>query len=233
MTSAGGWSHYREGVPCVETIKLVDKMWRREGKKDAMLLGMMKKMELLMNYVKGFHAMNSHAIHDYDDGYYGNQAPIVANNMAPMKDIVDNDVLEWEIQEEAIEELIVDVFLNGEELEEIHHLHKEPAKDMLTHLCLKVDVLETEVTTLKQEVATLTAPTSQLTPCGHEVVPPQVKAPRSPRDDWWVSYHSESDIISDEEAYHSPASPPPIRSVYDVNPSWTLGRVATTSYHEL
>ncbi|MCD9645674.1 hypothetical protein HAX54_034740 [Datura stramonium] len=190
MTSVGGWSHYPEGVPCVDTIKLVDKIWRREGKKDAILLVVMKQMELLTNYVKGFHAKNSHAIHDYDDGYYGNQcwnnvqfvdtssqestevlpphmestievvlekvlateegvqdlrsklldltttvknhdviiqhseeqmnelashmvAPTTTNNTAPRKDIVDNDVLEWEIEEEAIEELIVDVFLKG------------------------------------------------------------------------------------------------------------------------
>ncbi|MCD9639463.1 hypothetical protein HAX54_024032, partial [Datura stramonium] len=65
----------------------------------------------------------------------------------------------------------------------------QPAKDKLTHLCSKVDVLESEVTTLQQEVATLTAPTNQPTPCGLEVVPPQVEANRSPLDDWWVGYH--------------------------------------------
>ncbi|MCD9558998.1 hypothetical protein HAX54_016712, partial [Datura stramonium] len=168
MTNVRGWSHYPEGLPFVETIKLVDKMWRREGKKDAMLLVMMKQMELLTNYVKDFHAKNSHAIHDYDDGYYGNQgwknvwlidtssqertdvpphiestfevvlekermnelashmaAPTAAYNTSARKDMMDNDVLEWEIEEEAIEELIVDVFLKGEKLKEIHHVHKE------------------------------------------------------------------------------------------------------------
>ncbi|MCD9644128.1 hypothetical protein HAX54_032112 [Datura stramonium] len=83
------------------------------------------------------------------------------------------------------------------------------------------------------EVATLTAPTNQPTPCGPEVVPPQVEAPRSPPDDWWVGYHSDADIISDEKDYHNTAPPPPMHSMYDVNPSWAMGGVATTSYHEL
>ncbi|MCE3216161.1 hypothetical protein HAX54_005154 [Datura stramonium] len=167
-----------------------------------MLLVMMKQMEMLTSYVKGFHAKNSHVVQDYDDGYYGNQGsnnvqfvdtnsqgstevlpphmestlevvlekvlvteegvqdlrsklldlttmvksheviiqqlqermnelafqmatPIAAINTAPRKDIMDDDVLEWEMEEEAIEELIVDVFLKGEELEEIHHVYKE------------------------------------------------------------------------------------------------------------
>ncbi|MCE0481262.1 hypothetical protein HAX54_038879, partial [Datura stramonium] len=51
--------------------------------------------------------------------------PIEANNTAPRKDIMDDDVLEWEMEEEAMEDLIVDVFMKGEELEEIHHVHKE------------------------------------------------------------------------------------------------------------
>ncbi|MCD7470785.1 hypothetical protein HAX54_010901 [Datura stramonium] len=83
-------------------------MWCREEKKDTMLLVVMKQMELLTSYVKGFHAKNSHVVLDYDDGYYGNQA---ANNTAPRKDIMDDDVLEWEMEEEPIEELIVNVFL--------------------------------------------------------------------------------------------------------------------------
>ncbi|MCD9639010.1 hypothetical protein HAX54_023247, partial [Datura stramonium] len=58
------------GVPCMDTIKLVDKMWRREGKKDAKLLVMMKQMELLTNYMKGFHARYNH---EYEYVYYGNQ----------------------------------------------------------------------------------------------------------------------------------------------------------------
>ncbi|MCD9645107.1 hypothetical protein HAX54_033783 [Datura stramonium] len=72
MLSFGEKSHYPKGLPCLETIKLVDKMWHREEKKDAMLLVMMKKMEQLTSYVKGFHAKNRHVIQDYDDDYYGN-----------------------------------------------------------------------------------------------------------------------------------------------------------------
>ncbi|MCD7458641.1 hypothetical protein HAX54_038791 [Datura stramonium] len=89
-------------------------MWRRVEKKDAMLLVMMKQMELLTSYVKGFHAKNSHAVQDCDDSYYRNQ--VEANNTAPSKEIMDDDVSEWEMEEEAIEELIVDVFLKGKEL---------------------------------------------------------------------------------------------------------------------
>ncbi|MCD7453985.1 hypothetical protein HAX54_023052 [Datura stramonium] len=125
-------------------------MWPREEKKNAMLLIMMKQMELLTRYVKGFHAKNSHAIQNYDDGYYGNQGwnkvqfvdtssqgsteeglnevafqmvtPMVANNTIQRKYILDDDVLEWEMEEEAIKELIVNVFLKGEEIEEIYHV---------------------------------------------------------------------------------------------------------------
>ncbi|MCD7456766.1 hypothetical protein HAX54_033004 [Datura stramonium] len=363
MPGVGEWSHYPKGLPCVETINLVDKMWRREEKKDTMLLVMMKQMELLMSYVKGFRAKKSHAFQDYDDGNYGNQGwnsvqfvdtnnqgrtevlpphmestlnvvlekvlateegvqdlrsklldlttkvkshkvifqqleermnelavqmvtPIATNNTAPGKEIMDDDVLEWEMEEEAIEELIVDVFLKGEELEKIHHVHKEiekeapmikrarytgnmtppspmaslciatapanatkaipsmiqstfkkalqPAKDKLTHLCSKVDVLESEVIALQQEVATLTAPNNQLTHCGPEVVPPQVEAPRIPLDDWWLGYHNNVNIVSDEEEdYQRPPPLPQMQSVYDVDPSWAPGGVATTSYHEL
>ncbi|MCD9641421.1 hypothetical protein HAX54_027598 [Datura stramonium] len=56
------------------------------------------------------------------------ETPIAANNTTQRKDIMDDDVLEWEMQEEAIEELIVDVFLKGEELEEIHYVYKEVKK---------------------------------------------------------------------------------------------------------
>ncbi|MCD7458640.1 hypothetical protein HAX54_038790 [Datura stramonium] len=76
-----------------------------------------------------------------------------------------------------------------------------------------------------QEVAKHTAPTNQPKPCGPKVVPPQVEAPRSPPDDWWVGYHNNADIMSDEEEdYHSPPPPPKMHSVYDVDPSWALGR---------
>ncbi|MCE3051746.1 hypothetical protein HAX54_050696, partial [Datura stramonium] len=73
MTRVGEWSHYSKGLPCVETIKLVYKIWCREEKKDGMLLVMMKQMELLTSYKKGLHDKNGHAIQDYDDGYYDNQ----------------------------------------------------------------------------------------------------------------------------------------------------------------
>ncbi|MCD9645108.1 hypothetical protein HAX54_033784 [Datura stramonium] len=85
-----------------------------------------------------------------------------------------------------------------------------------------------------QEVAILTVSTNQLTPFGPVVVPPQVEAPRSPLDDLWVGYHSNADIMCDEEEdYHNLPPPPQMHSVYDVNPSWDSGGVATTSYHEL
>ncbi|MCD7469291.1 hypothetical protein HAX54_008222 [Datura stramonium] len=71
-------------------------------------------------------------------------------------------------------------------------------KDNLTHLCSKVDVLESGATTCRS-------------------------TQKSP-DDWWVGDHSDSDIISNEEnAYHNPPLPPPMHSVYDVNPSWAPG----------
>ncbi|MCD7462348.1 hypothetical protein HAX54_048306 [Datura stramonium] len=73
MLSGGEWSHYPKGLPCVETLKLVDKIWCREHKKDTMLLVTMKQMELLMSYVKGFLAKNCHVVQNYDDGYYGIQ----------------------------------------------------------------------------------------------------------------------------------------------------------------
>ncbi|MCD7453974.1 hypothetical protein HAX54_022892, partial [Datura stramonium] len=59
-----------------------------------------------------------------------------------------------------------------------------PAKDKFASLCSTIDVLESEVRTLKQEVAALTAPpsTSQPNPFESEVVP---EAPRSSPDDWW------------------------------------------------
>ncbi|MCE0482456.1 hypothetical protein HAX54_041252 [Datura stramonium] len=72
MSSFGGWSQDPEGMPCAETIKLVDKMWRREGKKDAMLLVMMKQMELLKNYMKGFHARYHQDNYGYEYAYNGN-----------------------------------------------------------------------------------------------------------------------------------------------------------------
>ncbi|MCD7469064.1 hypothetical protein HAX54_007699 [Datura stramonium] len=71
-------------------------------------------------------------------------------------------------------------------------------------------------------------------PCDPEAVPPQVKAPKSPLDDWWMGYHNVGDIMYDEEEiHHSPPPPPQMHLVYDVDPSWAPGGVATTSYHEL
>ncbi|MCD9638710.1 hypothetical protein HAX54_022847 [Datura stramonium] len=90
----------------------------------------------------------------------------------------------------------------------------QPAKDKLASLCSTVDVLESKPTN----------------PCEPEVVP---EAPRSPADDWWVGNKSESKLVSDEEPYHSLPPPPPMRSMYDVDISWTPGGVATMSYHEL
>ncbi|MCD9639940.1 hypothetical protein HAX54_024933, partial [Datura stramonium] len=78
----------------------------------------------------------------------------------------------------------------------------QPAKDKLTHLCLKVDVLESEVTTLQQEVAIFTAHTDQPMPYDPEAIPPQVEASRSPPDDWWVGDHNNADIMSEEEELH-------------------------------
>ncbi|MCD7471675.1 hypothetical protein HAX54_012286 [Datura stramonium] len=47
-----------------------------------MLLVMMKQMEMLTSYVKGFHAKNSHVVQDYDDGYYGNQGSNNVSNLS-------------------------------------------------------------------------------------------------------------------------------------------------------
>ncbi|MCD9641384.1 hypothetical protein HAX54_027551 [Datura stramonium] len=60
-----------------------------------------------------------------------------------------------------------------------------PTKDKLASLCSTVDVLESKVGALKQEVASLTTPpsTSQPNLCEPEAVP---EAPRSPLDDWWI-----------------------------------------------
>ncbi|MCE0481154.1 hypothetical protein HAX54_038638 [Datura stramonium] len=100
----------------------------------------------------------------------------------------------------------------------------QSARDKLTHLCSKVDVLESEVTILQQEVTTFTAHTDQSMPCDPEVVPPQVEAPISPPDDCWVGYHNNANIMSEEEElHHSPPPPPQMHLVYDVDPSWARG----------
>ncbi|MCE3052015.1 hypothetical protein HAX54_051414, partial [Datura stramonium] len=66
----------------------------------------------------------------------------------------------------------------------------QPAKDKLASLCSTVEVLESEVGTLRKEVVALSAPpsTDHPTPCEPAMMPAQPKAPRSPPDDWWVGY---------------------------------------------
>ncbi|MCD7448536.1 hypothetical protein HAX54_043811, partial [Datura stramonium] len=45
----------------------------------------------------------------------------------------------WEMEEEAIEDLIIDVFLKDEELKEIHQVHKEASfTDLHKHISLKL-----------------------------------------------------------------------------------------------
>ncbi|MCD9638308.1 hypothetical protein HAX54_022183 [Datura stramonium] len=111
--------------------QVIDKMWHREGKKDAMLLVMMKQMELLTNYMKGFHARCNQENHEYDYAYYGNQGwnnarsvdtSSQGSNESIPPHIEKNDIFEWEIEEEVVGELIADVFFKGEELEEVHHV---------------------------------------------------------------------------------------------------------------
>ncbi|MCE3050609.1 hypothetical protein HAX54_047666, partial [Datura stramonium] len=110
----------------------------------------------------------------------------------------------------------------------------QPAKDKLTSLCSTVEVLESEVGTFRKEVSALSAPpsTGHPTPREPAAMPMHPEAPRSPPDDW-LGHDRDSEIVSDEETYHSRPSPPTIRSVYDVDPSWAPGIVATMSYHEL
>ncbi|MCD9646592.1 hypothetical protein HAX54_036573 [Datura stramonium] len=176
MPSFGEWSHYPNGLPCVETIKLVDKMWHTE-EKDTMLLVMMKQMELLTSWKNvQFVDINNQGntevlpsvmestlkvvlekvlateegvqdlrsilldltttikIHEVviqqleermNKLAFQMATPIATNNASPRKNIMDDDDLEWEMEEEAIEVLIVDVSLKGEELNEIHHVYKE------------------------------------------------------------------------------------------------------------
>ncbi|MCD9639906.1 hypothetical protein HAX54_024859 [Datura stramonium] len=105
----------------------------------------------------------------------------------------------------------------------------QPAKDKLTHLCSKVDILESEMTILQQEVATLTAPTNQPTPCVPEAVPPQVKAPRVPQmiGGWDTTVMRILCLMKRTTTANL------LRLkyvVYEVNPSWALRGVATTSY---
>ncbi|MCD9643760.1 hypothetical protein HAX54_031431 [Datura stramonium] len=97
----------------------------------------------------------------------------------------------------------------------------QPAKDKLKSLCSTVEVLDSEVITLRKEVSALGEPPCTSNPNTPEpaAVSVQPKAPRSPPDDWWVEYDSTLEIVSDEELYHSRPTPPPMLSVYDVDPS--------------
>ncbi|MCD9644321.1 hypothetical protein HAX54_032506, partial [Datura stramonium] len=64
----------------------------------------------------------------------------------------------------------------------------QPARDKLKSLCCIVEVLESEVSTLRKEVAALSGPLSTSNPKPPEpiVVFAQPEAPRGPQDDWWV-----------------------------------------------
>ncbi|MCD7472105.1 hypothetical protein HAX54_013044, partial [Datura stramonium] len=44
-------------------------------------------------------------------------AQTTETNMSPTQEIVENDIFEWEMEEEVVGELIVDVFLKGEKFE--------------------------------------------------------------------------------------------------------------------
>ncbi|MCD9638959.1 hypothetical protein HAX54_023182 [Datura stramonium] len=99
-------------------------------------------------------------------------------------------------------------FLNIEQRAKMHEnqgtLKKalQPAKDKLAILCSTVDVLECKVGTLKRDVVALTAPSSiaQPNPCEPKPVP---EAPRSPPDNWWAGYDSESEQVLDEEPHYN------------------------------
>ncbi|MCD7457776.1 hypothetical protein HAX54_036154 [Datura stramonium] len=111
----------------------------------------------------------------------------------------------------------------------------QPAKDKLKSLCSTFEFLESEVISLRREVAAINEPpsTSNSNPPEPATMPVQLEEPRSPPEDWWVGYDSMSGIVSDKELYHSRPPPPLMLSVYDVNPPWPPGGVITTSYHEL
>ncbi|MCD7464924.1 hypothetical protein HAX54_000212 [Datura stramonium] len=72
--------------------------------------------------------------------------------------------------------------------------------DSLTSLYSIVDVLESKVGTLKQEVVALTAPpsTSQPNPCEHGGAP-SLKHLEVTSYDWSMGYESDSKLVFDEE----------------------------------
>ncbi|MCE3049846.1 hypothetical protein HAX54_045927 [Datura stramonium] len=85
-----------------------------------------------------------------------------------------------------------------------------PTIDKLRGLCATVEVLETEVITLRKDMATLTRPppARKPTPLEPAAVTSQPEAPKSLPDDWWVGYDNASEMVSDE-MYHSRLPPYP------------------------
>ncbi|MCD7458101.1 hypothetical protein HAX54_037184 [Datura stramonium] len=76
-------------------------------------------------------------------------------------------------------------------------------------------------TTTPPDLLKLAQMAQQPNPPDPAMVHSQLEAPKSPPDDWCVEYDSASEIVMDEELYHSRPPPPPMLSVYDVDPSWT------------
>ncbi|MCD7460675.1 hypothetical protein HAX54_044194, partial [Datura stramonium] len=156
--------------------------------------------------------------------------------------IMDDDTFEWEMEEEVVGETIAYFFLKGEKLEEsVTHPAKRRFKAQTTAISTSVPGSGLDIgfpsgkTSLCFENHRLFH--RLICPCcippEPTVLPSQPEARRSPLDDWWVGYNSTSEIVSDEELYHRRPSPPPMLSVYELNPSWTPSGVAMTSYHKL
>ncbi|MCE0481189.1 hypothetical protein HAX54_038734 [Datura stramonium] len=106
-----------------------------------------------------------------------------------------------------------------------------PAKGKLNSLCSMVEVLESEVVTLRKEVAALSAPpsTSHPTPYEHVAIPAQPEAPRSPLDDWWVgvamTYYHELRTLPDKWVVPGPGKsvelpPDPLQSKAEETALW-------------
>ncbi|MCD9559641.1 hypothetical protein HAX54_017772 [Datura stramonium] len=97
----------------------------------------------------------------------------------------------------------------------------QPARDKLRGLCATIEVLENDVISLRKDVATLTVspPASNLILPEPPAMTSQPEAPKIPLDDWWVGYDSLSEMVSDEEIYHSRPPPPPMLTVREVNTS--------------
>ncbi|MCE0481946.1 hypothetical protein HAX54_040159 [Datura stramonium] len=105
--------------------------------------------------------------------------------------------------------------------------------DKLKGLCATVEVLESDVICLRKDVATLMVSPLFSNPNLPEpvAVTSQLEAPKSPPDDWWVGCDTE--MVFDEEIYHSRPSPPPMLTVREVDPSWKPSGEDTTLYHGL